>query len=78
MVRKPTWPALLLALIPFVAVCFTVTLWDRVHPFVLGLPFNFFWLVLWTLLTPLCLWGAYHFERRADSERSGGPQSGAR
>ena len=78
MVRKPTCPALLLALIPFVAVCFPVALWDRVYPFVLGLPFNLFWLVLWTLLTPLCLWGAYHFEKQADSERSGGPQSGGR
>lgn len=78
MVRKPTLPALLLALIPFVAVCFTVTLWDRVHPFVLGLPFNLFWLVLWILLTPLCLWGAYHFEKRADSEHPGGPPSGGR
>ena len=78
MVRKPTWSAVLLGLIPFVALCFTVTLWDRVHPFVLGLPFNFFWLVLWILLTPLCLWGAYHFEKHADSRHSGEQQSGAR
>lgn len=78
MVRKPTLPGVLLGLIPFVGVCFTVTFWDRVRPFVLGLPFNFFWLILWTLLTPLCLWGAYHFEKRADSEHPSGPQSGAR
>jgi fatty acid desaturase len=78
MVRKPTWQALLLALIPFLGACFTVALWDRVHPFVLGLPFNFFWLILWILLTPLCLWGAYHFEKRADTERSNGPHNGAR
>ena len=78
MVRKPTWPAVLLGLIPFVGLCFTVSLWDRVYPFVLGLPFNFFWLILWTLLTPPCLWGAYYYEKRADSERSGEPQTGAR
>ncbi|TAM83865.1 MAG: DUF3311 domain-containing protein [Acidobacteria bacterium] len=78
MVRKPTWPALLFGLIPFAGVCFTVALWDRVYPFVLGLPFNLFWLVLWILLTPLCLWFAYHFEKRADSGQSDGPQSGPR
>ena len=78
MVRKPTWPALLLGLIPFVALCFTVPLWDRIRPFVAGLPFNFFWLVLWILLTPLCLWGAYRFEKRADSEHPDGPQGRVR
>jgi len=78
MVRKPTWPALLLGLIPFVGMCFTVPLWDRIHPFVAGFPFNLFWLMLWILLTPLCLWGAYRFEKRADTRRPGGRQSGAR
>jgi hypothetical protein len=76
--RKPTWPALLLGLIPFVGMCFTVPLWDRIQPFVAGFPFNLFWLMLWILLTPLCLWGAYQFEKRADSGQSGGRQSGAR
>jgi hypothetical protein len=75
-VRKPTWPALLLGLIPFVGMCFTVSLWDRILPFVAGLPFNLFWLILWILLTPLCLWGAYRFEKRADTEQSDGRQGG--
>jgi hypothetical protein len=60
--KKPSWKALLVAGIPFVAMCFTVPLWDRVYPMVLGLPFNLFWLMLWTLLTPVCLWCAYRFE----------------
>jgi len=77
-VRKPTWPALLLGLIPFAGMCFTVPLWDRIRPFVAGVPFNLFWLMLWILLTPLCLWGAYHFEKRADSYHPGERQSGAR
>ena len=42
--------------------CFTVALWDRIHPMVLGLPFNLFWIMLWTLLTPVCLWRAYVIE----------------
>jgi hypothetical protein len=31
---------------------------------ILGLPFNFFWLIAWLLLTPLCMWGAYEVEVR--------------
>ena len=60
--KNPSTGALLLGLIPFVAMCFSVAAWDRVEPMVLGLPFNFFWLLLWTMLTPVCLWGAYRLE----------------
>jgi len=67
--RRPSWLAVALGLIPFVAICFTVSLWDRVRPVVAGLPFNVFWLMLWMVLTPACLWGAYRFERRAAEER---------
>jgi hypothetical protein len=56
-VRKPSIGAVLFAFIPFVAICLSVSLWDRIHPMILGLPFNFFWLIAWLLLTPLCLWG---------------------
>jgi len=61
-VRKPCIGAILFGLIPFVAICFSVSLWDRVYPMVLGLPFNFFWLISWLLLTPLCMWCAYRLE----------------
>lgn len=54
--------ALALGIVPFVTMCFTVPLWDRVQPLVLGLPFNLFWLILWILLTPCCLWGAYRLD----------------
>lgn len=50
---------LLLAAIPFLAMCFSVPLWDRVYPIVFGLPFNLFWLVVWIPLTSLCMWGVY-------------------
>lgn len=63
---RPSWPALLLGLIPFIAICFTVGLWDRIYPTVAGVPFNIFWLMLWMLLTPLCMWGAYRCERRKE------------
>ncbi len=58
----PSLRAILLGLVPFAATCFSVALWDRVYPMVLGLPFNFFWLISWELLTPLFIWGAYRLE----------------
>jgi hypothetical protein len=69
--RKPSLGSILFALIPFVAICFSVPLWDRIDPMILGLPFNFFWLIAWLLLTPLCMWGAYRNElyRASDPHR---------
>jgi hypothetical protein len=76
-VKRPSLGAILLGLVPFAATCFSVGLWDRVYPMVLGLPFNFFWLISWLLLTPLCMWGAYRVEeRRAHDGRR--EESGAR
>jgi hypothetical protein len=63
-VKRPSLGAVLLGLIPFAAVCFSVSLWDRIDPMVLGIPFNMFWLICWLVLTPLCMWGAYAFEAR--------------
>ncbi len=65
--KRPSLGAILLGLIPFIAVCFSVSLWDRINPTVFGLPFNFFWLVAWIVLTPLCMWGAYRLELRRES-----------
>jgi hypothetical protein len=41
---------------------------------VLGLPFNFFWLIAWLLLTPVCMWGVYRLEahRASDPRREDG------
>ena len=69
--KRPSLGSILLAFIPFVATCFSVALWDREYPMVFGLPFNFFWLILWLFLTPLCMFGAYRLEtaRNADTHR---------
>ncbi len=64
--QKPSLAAILLGLIPFVAMCFSVPLWDRVYPMIFGIPFNLFWLLVWILLTPACLRGAYVIESRRD------------
>jgi hypothetical protein len=77
-VRKPTLGAILLGCIPFVAMCLTVALWDHIRPMVFGIPFNLFWLTLWILLTPACMWGAYRCERRAESLRPPGAKGAAR
>ena len=60
--KKPSLAPLLLGLIPFIAICFSVPLWDRIYPTVFGLPFNFFWLISWLFLTPVCMWAAYRLD----------------
>jgi len=64
--KRPSLGAILLALIPFVAMCFSVPLWDRVDPMLLGLPFNLFWLISWIVLSTLCMWAAYRLEVARD------------
>ena len=63
-VKRPSFGAILLGLIQFVAMCFSVSLWDRVYPMVFGIPFNLFWLISWIVLTSVCMWGAYRLEAR--------------
>src|SRR5262249_13607104 len=68
-VKTPSLGAILLSLVPFAAMCFSVAVWDRIEPMVAGLPFNIFWLISWIVLTPVCMWGAYSLEgsRQTDS-----------
>ena len=49
-------------MIPFLAICFSVSLWDRVEPRLLGVPFNLAWLVGWIVLTTGCLALAYRID----------------
>ena len=66
--KRPSLGAIVLGLVPFCAVCFSVSLWDRIYPIVFGLPFNFFWLILWILLTPICLWLSYRLGKPWEDE----------
>jgi hypothetical protein len=61
-VKKPSLAALLLALIPFAGMCFSVALWDRIDPTIFGLPFNLAWLLAWIFITSLCMWAIYRVE----------------
>lgn len=70
-VRKPSAGALLLALVPFGAICFSVQLWDRIDPVIVGIPFNLAWLMGWIVLSTLCLWGAYRLEAARERREQG-------
>ena len=70
--KTPSLGAVLLALIPFAAMSFSVALWDRIDPTIGGLPFNLAWLLCWTVLTSPCIWAAYRVERRHRSRDGDG------
>jgi hypothetical protein len=61
----------LLALIPFAAMCFSVPLWDRVDPTILGLPFNLAWLLCWIVLTSVCMGAAYRVDAAREKTQGG-------
>ena len=50
---------LVLGLFPF---------WNRIEPFVLGFPFDYFWLFLCMLIIAGCLWLAYKLDPLNDGE----------
>jgi Protein of unknown function (DUF3311) len=62
-VKRPSGKAVLIGLVPFVAMCFSVPLWDRIYPRILGLPFNLFWLSLWIVLSSACMELARRLEK---------------
>jgi len=70
-VKKPSVGALLLGLIPFIAMCLSVSLWDRIDPMIFGIPCNLFWLIAWIVLSTLCMWAAYRVEVARDKKDFG-------
>ena len=62
--KRPSNASILLSMIPFCGMCFSVPLWDRVYPRVLGLPFNLFWILAWLALTPVLMAIVYRLERK--------------
>jgi hypothetical protein len=67
--KRPSLGALLLGLIPFAAMCFSVGWWDRIDPRILGLPFNLMWLLCWIVLSSFCIWLAYRLESRKRQDK---------
>ena len=70
---KGTKIALGLALIPFLMLVLALPLVNHVRPFVLGLPFLLFWIVLWVFLTPFILMAAYWAENKFNKKGEKGP-----
>jgi hypothetical protein len=64
----PSIAALLIGLMPFAAMCFSVSLWDRIEPMLFGIPFNLFWLISWIMLSSLCMWVAYRLEAARNTQ----------
>jgi hypothetical protein len=61
----------LLALVPFIGMLGFLPLANTVTPYVFGIPFIMFWVVLWVLLTSVCLVIIYKFDpviRKEDVE----------
>jgi len=69
---KGTKIALGFALIPFLMLVLALPFVNRVEPFVFGLPFLLFWIVLWIFLTPFILMAAYWAEKKYNkNDRAG-------
>ena len=61
---KGTKLALAFALIPFLMLVLALPFVNQLRPYVLGLPFLLFWIVLWIFLTPFVLMAAYWAEKK--------------
>jgi Protein of unknown function (DUF3311) len=57
-------PVYLLAVLPFLGLLGGIPFANRVTPFVLGLPFILFWIVLWVVLTSVIMWVIYSTDPR--------------
>jgi hypothetical protein len=60
--RRYRW----LALVPAIAMLGGVPFANRVEPYVLGLPFLLFWIVLWVVLTSVIMWCILVLDRARD------------
>ena len=55
-------PLYLLAALPFLGLLGGIPFANRVTPFVLGLPFILFWIVVWVVLTSVIMWIIYSLD----------------
>jgi Protein of unknown function (DUF3311) len=63
-------PIYFLALLPFLGLLGGIGFANRTTPFVLGMPFILFWIVLWVVLTSVIMATIYAFDP-ANRERDG-------
>ena len=53
---------------PMVAIVLLFPFWNKVEPFILGFPFNYFWIFSWLFLTAGCLWIAFKIDPDNDED----------
>lgn len=54
----------ILTFIPFIGILGFLPFVNRVEPFVIGMPFNMFWMALWVVLTSVILGIMYKLDPR--------------
>ncbi|AIM17256.1 DUF3311 domain-containing protein [Bacillus thermocopriae] len=54
--------AQVLLIIPFIGMCVLLPIANRIEPYILGMPFLLFWLVLWMVLSSLVLFIVYKLD----------------
>ncbi|PEL09952.1 DUF3311 domain-containing protein [Bacillus sp. AFS017336] len=59
----------LLALIPFIAILGFSSWANQVDPYVLGMPFLLFWVVLWTVISTPIMWIIYKLDSTSKEGR---------
>jgi hypothetical protein len=69
--RKPSVLGVAIGLVPFFGMCFSVPLWDRTTPMILGLPFNLFWLIAWIVISSGCMAFANRIEKGREKKDGG-------
>ncbi|MFC0611629.1 DUF3311 domain-containing protein [Scopulibacillus daqui] len=60
----------LLSILPFLGILVGIIFANRVTPYVLGLPFMIFWLLLWLFLTSITLAIVYKFDPQNKEEET--------
>ena len=53
-----------LSALPFIGVLAGIFFANRVEPYVLGLPFLLFWIVMWVVAASAIMWGIWALDRR--------------
>jgi hypothetical protein len=61
----------LLASLPFLGILGGIFFANRVEPFVLGMPFILFWIVLWVVLTSGIMAVIYHLDPANSEDEAG-------
>jgi len=54
--------------VPLTGIVVLFPFWNRVEPFVMGFPFNYFWLFLWLFITSGCLYIAFKLDPLNEEE----------